>query len=750
MRVDKTIVGRANSSNAGSSSTMKPDSKLRKQHLGYSSKLEIIFCYVINLYYCYFIISNVANISQTAIDARRYRHLQSGWFAGRNIDLTDTQWRMFRENLPLQIVGAVAFLFISYLVQKLMQYYYNNSAHKNYSVLSGSNDQTRGEDSNYHTKLSIHYATDYMCWFYFLVSLCIEVYLYGTGVTFMLFVLLTNYYVGSFIYSQLFDKICIQTLLGSSNSLNYNRYERNFKCILIWIYNLSICYFILQYSQSSLFTFETIFADYFGILTKQNAKWFDLLIDRRIHWKDTYRFMLLRTISFQMDQNYYHRNIAATSNDNDDDVDKDNDEKEDKRIYKSLFDLNYLNFAFDYSVVKYFAYMLYYPLHIAGPTISYHDWLAQVKSNIAGCNPYKTNEKDVSALTLNYKIIYLLRYLFCFLCNEIILHFCYTHCLSRFGYPMKRDLQNFLRNAETSGNFNLNGVDSNIREELNDYIVGLGCFSYLHLNSIWLKFLLIWRFTRFFALLDNIVTVENMQRCITNSNSIVDFWKYWHSSFNLWNKRYIFIPLGGSGSKGRKKSNNANDSGQSMESIAKNLRQVRNGTSGNTSNKSNERKGTLGTVKVVFNIILVFTFTALWHGDFNLSLIAWGGIMALAMIPEILISNWFWSSKISLVDYCRNNERISRYIAAFGGSINIFILIFANEVGYGPGLSTMMHLFRMMVASLSGMMLIVYSMIWFVVAVMCMFHLRYLEHYNVFNPLLLFAKFRSKNKGHLQ
>ena len=146
-------------------------------------------------------------------------------------------------------------------------------------------------------------------------------------------------------------------------------------------------------------------------------------------------------------------------------------------------------------------------------------------------------------------------------------------------------------------------------------------------------------------------------------------------------------------------------------------------------------------------IILIFAFTALWHGDFNLSLIMWGGMMALAMIPEIAISGWFWTSTLSIVKYCINNARISRYIAAFGGAINIFILIFANEIGYGPGWNTMKHLFGMMIGSLSGFMVIFYSMVWFIVAVMCMFHLRYLEHYNIVNPLLALAKWRSSRKG---
>ena len=67
---------------------------------------------------------------------------------------------------------------------------------------------------------------------------------------------------------------------------------------------------------------------------------------------------------------------------------------------------------------------------------------------------------------------------------------------------------------------------------------------------------------------------ENMLRCMTNNYSLLGFWRQWHSSFNQWITRYMYIPMG-------------------------------------------------GTRNLVWNVWPVFTFVALWH-DMNFNLLAWG------------------------------------------------------------------------------------------------------------------------------
>ena len=47
-----------------------------------------------------------------------------------------------------------------------------------------------------------------------------------------------------------------------------------------------------------------------------------------------------------------------------------------------------------------------------------------------------------------------------------------------------------------------------------------------------LKFLLIWRFNRLWALIDGIEAPENMNRCMSDNYSFEGFWRSWHRGYN--------------------------------------------------------------------------------------------------------------------------------------------------------------------------------------------------------------------------
>ena len=232
-----------------------------------------------------------------------------------------------------------------------------------------------------------------------------------------------------------------------------------------------------------------------------------------------------------------------------------------QHIYKSKYNASMtelLNYD-DFSLINYFAYLFYIPLELIGPIISFHEWIIQVKLkfmniNIEGSTSTMHIKADIAENRKDLSFKNMLRYFFRFcilwLLHEILLHFYYMHYISRWGYP----------------------TDT---QQRNDYLIVLALVSYVHLKLIWLKFGVIWKFARFWALCDDIVTIENMQRCISNTTSIIEFWKYWHASFNLWNIRYLYIPLGG-----------------------------------------NKRRQ-------MFNTLIVFMFVFLWHGDFELKLLFW-------------------------------------------------------------------------------------------------------------------------------
>ena len=66
-----------------------------------------------------------------------------------------------------------------------------------------------------------------------------------------------------------------------------------------------------------------------------------------------------------------------------------------------------------------------------------------------------------------------------------------------------------------------------------------------HLVFIWYKFLIIWRFHKLWAQIQGIEVIDNLSRCIFNNYGFEGFWRMWHRGFNQWLIRYLYIPLGG-------------------------------------------------------------------------------------------------------------------------------------------------------------------------------------------------------------
>ena len=98
------------------------------------------------------------------------------------------------------------------------------------------------------------------------------------------------------------------------------------------------------------------------------------------------------------------------------------------------------------------------------------------------------------------------------------------------------------------------------------------------LLTIWMKFCVLWRLFRMFSLCLKVDCIENLVRCGTTANSIEQLWKTWHVSFNAFNIKYAYIPLGG------KK---------------------------------------MGPVKATMVIFGIFLFIAIWH-DAEIKLVLWG------------------------------------------------------------------------------------------------------------------------------
>jgi D-alanyl-lipoteichoic acid acyltransferase DltB (MBOAT superfamily) len=77
--------------------------------------------------------------------------------------------------------------------------------------------------------------------------------------------------------------------------------------------------------------------------------------------------------------------------------------------------------------------------------------------------------------------------------------------------------------------------------------------------------------------------------------------------------------------------------------------------------------------------VAVFTFVAFWH-DLSLKLLAWGWLVVLFVVPEIV------ARKIFKADRFVGRETLYRHLCAAGGVANVLMMMSANLVGFAIGL----------------------------------------------------------------
>jgi D-alanyl-lipoteichoic acid acyltransferase DltB (MBOAT superfamily) len=158
----------------------------------------------------------------------------------------------------------------------------------------------------------------------------------------------------------------------------------------------------------------------------------------------------------------------------------------------------------DYSFRNYISYVLYSPLYLTGPILTFNDFISQARYQLP-------------SITRTRTIRYGIRFIVCLLTMEFIQHYIYAVAI----FKAKPDWNTYTP-------------------------FQLSMLGYFNLTIIWLKLLLPWRFFRLWSLVDGIDPPENMVRCMSNNYSALAFWRAWHRSYNKWIVRYIYIPLGGS------------------------------------------------------------------------------------------------------------------------------------------------------------------------------------------------------------
>lgn len=213
-------------------------------------------------------------------------------------------------------------------------------------------------------------------------------------------------------------------------------------------------------------------------------------------WDVHFNFTMLRMVSYNVDYFQASDNSNGHKRKNSD-LTPDSVILNDRARIETPLDLDQYNFK------NYFAYCLYAPLYIAGPILTFNDYIRQTTALLPSINIRRVS-------------LYAIRFLFCVLTMELLLHYAYVVAISQ------------TRAWENDSPFQIS-------------MIGL-----FNLNVIWLKLLIPWRLFRLWALIDGIDAPENMIRCVNNNYSALSFWRAWHRSYNRWILRYVYIPLGGS------------------------------------------------------------------------------------------------------------------------------------------------------------------------------------------------------------
>ncbi|KAI9481809.1 glycerol transporter [Coemansia sp. RSA 989] len=332
---------------------------------------------------------------------------------------------------------------------------------------------------------------------------------------------------------------------------------------VFWTYNMLMLFANEHYRG---YSFESIAAP---------LAWLDEWRGILRRWDIMFNLSMLRMVSFAMDYHWRIQQEQKAGAERIDAMALQIDTARD-RVERACF-------AGNYCFGNYWAYLLYPPLYLTGPIITFNDFVNQMR-------------QPSPATSLRATALYGLRLVAAGLLMELVLHTVYCVAISKWAHW----------------------------DEFSVYEISL--LGYMRLTFIWLKLLIIWRFARFWAMVDGLETVENMRRCMSNNYSLQQFWRDWHCSYNRWLVRYVYIPLGG-----RKTSS--------------------------------------------WNTFVVFTFVALWH-DLSLRLLEWAWIIALMFLPEALATWIFnrpqWKSKPYF-----------RFICSAGGAINIVGMMIGNLVGFG-------------------------------------------------------------------
>ncbi|MCJ1381634.1 glycerol transporter [Xylographa soralifera] len=430
------------------------------------------------IYYMVFLVS-VPLMFKAVYDVSKPSHpnyqnyadlLSPGWIPGRMVDNSDSQYSTFRDNLP--------YTFILIVIHPLLRKSYESIYPLKDASRKASTTQEQKSGSTFphevaEARMNRRVTFDL---YFALIFLCA---LHGFSALKVLLIVYTNFLIAK-------------------------RVPRQYVIAATWVFNVGI---LFANELGKGYPYSAIAASILPWSTTHDANvdgkadttWgstldaYGGLVPR---WEILFNITILRLISFNSDYTWSL------------------DRGRSSPVEKKQLDLANLSDRervdtpaphHDYSFRNYLAYVLYSPLYLAGPIITFNDYISQ-----AHYSP--------RSITRDRTILYGVRFLICLLTMEVMLHFIYAIAISK-AQPAWEIYTPFQ----------------------------LSMLGYFNLHLIWLKLLLPWRFFRFWALLDGVDPPENMVRCMSDNYSALAFWRGWHRSLNRWIVRYLYIPLGGNG-----------------------------------------------------------------------------------------------------------------------------------------------------------------------------------------------------------
>ena len=306
-----------------------------------------------------------------------YSHyLKRGWLFGRLRDDSDFQYRSFRDYVPLLFLVMVIYVGMARLIERLLRG--GDSARGSYRQVGGGSAQEGGPRPGRYPFLIFWTAV-------------IVLALHGTNTIKLLACCGINYAIA-------------KGLAGTPLATP-----------LIWIFNIATLFAVHYYDGFELSHMHSAFNILVRIMTHRHVAhnvplinflfWQDGFKGLLPRWQINYNITMLRLVSFALDY-HWAKKASTTSATANGAIKGDLDSRARSATSHPLSEYTFLN---------YILYVLYPPLFVAGPIMTFNDFYSQLQR----------------PLTIPGRVLvsYAIRFAVCLLTMEFILHYMYVNAM---------------------------------------------------------------------------------------------------------------------------------------------------------------------------------------------------------------------------------------------------------------------------------------------------------------------------------